>query len=61
VCLKQLPLEVASLDDLTQQMLDDSFCVKDMRFMTIMESKGMDTCDGILGISPKNYARHSFL
>jgi len=29
--------------------------------MAITESKGMETCDGILGISPKNYARHSYL
>jgi len=42
-------------------MLDDRFCVKEIRFMTIMDSKGMETCDGILGISPKNYNRHSYL
>ena len=29
--------------------------------MAITDSKGMDTCDGILGISPKNYDRHSYL
>ena len=42
-------------------MLDVRYCVKGIRFMTITESKGMETCDGILGISPKNYARHSYL
>ena len=60
-CLRALPDDLQSLDDLTQEMLDVRYCVKDIRFMTITESKGMDTCDGILGISPKNYARHSFL
>mmetsp|Transcript_1795 Transcript_1795/g.2348 ORF Transcript_1795/g.2348 Transcript_1795/m.2348 type:complete len:350 (+) Transcript_1795:1196-2245(+) len=49
------------MDTITQSVLDKHFCVKDIRFMSIMESKGMDTCDGILGISPKNYNRHAFL
>lgn len=42
-------------------MLDQRYCVKDLRMMAILYDKGMETCDGILGISPKNYARHSYL
>lgn len=59
-CLRPLPKDL-KLEDMTQEMLDKRFCVKDIRMMAIMTSKGMETCDGILGISPKNYARHSYL
>lgn len=60
MCLKPIP-ENITLDGLTQEVLDTHYCVKDIRFMTITDSKGMETCDGILGISPRNYARHSYL
>ena len=61
VCLKPWSKDVKEVEDITPAMMHDNFCVKDIRFMTITESKGMETCDGILGISPKSYAKHSFL
>ena len=61
MCLRPLPESVKSEKDLTSKILRSHYCVKDIRFMTIMRSKGMETCDGILGISPVNYARHSYL
>lgn len=61
VCLRALPEQVKELGDITSDIMRKNFCVKDIRFMTITESKGMDTCDGIMGISPKSYAKHSFL
>ena len=56
-----MPESVKNEKDLTSKILRSHYCVKDIRFMTIMGSKGMETCDGILGISPVNYARHSYL
>ena len=61
VCLTPWGKDVKELEDITSTKMRDNFCVKNIRFMTITESKGMETCDGILGISPKSYAKHSFL
>ena len=61
VCLKPFPKSVKEIEDITPDIMHDNFCVKDIRFMTITESKGMETCDGILGVAPKSYAKHSFL
>ena len=29
--------------------------------MTILKSRGLESCDGILGLSPATYGKHSFL
>ena len=61
VCLRALPDTLESVDDLTQEILDTHYCVKNLRFMTMTDSTGMEQTDGILGISPRAYGRHSFL
>jgi len=43
-------------------MYDEHFCVKNLRFQSIITGKGLEMADGILGLSPKNYGgRHSLL
>jgi hypothetical protein len=46
---------------LTERELSKHYCVKDLRFHTIVSSYGLKNADGILGISPKKYGRHSLL
>jgi hypothetical protein len=35
--------------------------VKELKFQSIITGKGLEMADGILGLSPKNYGRHSLL
>ena len=59
VCLN--PLMFASSSEVTQKVLKQDFCVEGFKFQAAMETKGLDGCDGILGLSPKDYGTHSFL
>lgn len=59
VCL--LPINETSVDKITQKAYNDHFCVKDLRFQSIINGKGLEMADGILGLSPKNYGRSSLL
>ena len=60
VCL--LPLsDVSAKESLAQKSYDEHFCVKDLRFQSIITGNGLEMADGILGLSPKNYGRHSLL
>jgi len=59
VCLN--PLKYQSADGITDAVLKKNFCVKDFKYQAVMESKGLEGCDGILGLSPKDYGTHSIL
>lgn len=59
VCLKQINATAAT--HISQEYLNDHFCIKDFRFQTVTKSVGLTMADGILGISPKNYGKHSLL
>ena len=61
VCLRPFPSNFSYENDIPDDIMKSHFCVRDIRFMTIISSTGMETCDGILGLSPKSYNRHSFL
>jgi hypothetical protein len=50
-----------SMSEVTPQVLKQDFCVEKFKFQAVMISKGLDGCDGILGLSPKDYGTHSFL
>ena len=56
-----MPIEEKSIENISKQTYDDHFCVKDLRFQSIISGKGLEMADGILGLSPKNYGRHSLL
>jgi hypothetical protein len=43
------------MDKISNDVLKTNFCVKDFKFMSVMISKGLDRCDGILGLSAKDY------
>lgn len=59
VCLA--PLHFSNSDKITDDDLKAAFCVKDFKYQAVMEAKGLDGCDGILGLSPKDYGHHSIL
>ena len=59
VCL--IPIDVPSSATLVQKDFNDHFCVQDLKFQSIITGKGLEMADGILGLSPKNYGRHSLL
>lgn len=41
--------------------MKENFCIKAFKYQAVMEAKGLDGCDGILGLSPKDYGSHSIL
>ena len=59
VCLS--PIKEASLAQVSKKTYDDNFCVQDLLFQSNINSEGLDMADGILGLSPNNYGRHSLL
>lgn len=59
VCLS--PLNLKSLDEVTDKELASHYCVKNLKYQAVMQSKGLDGCDGILGLSPKNWGSRSIL
>lgn len=59
VCL--LPLNISKIKEVKQSTYDNHYCVKELRFQSIMSGQGLEMADGILGLSPKNYGRHSLL
>lgn len=56
-----LPINASNVNELSKEAYEDHFCVKDLRFQSIISGKGLNMADGILGLSPKNYGRHSLL
>lgn len=46
---------------LNQEVLNENYCLRDFRFQLTTSSQGMETCDGILGLSPRHAGRHSLL
>lgn len=62
VCLKQINMTRDHPTVLSeQQYLNEHYCIRDLRFQTTTESKGLTMADGILGLSPRYQSRHSFL
>ena len=55
------PINANSLAQVTKRYFDGHFCVKDLLFQSNVNSEGLDMADGILGLSPGNYGRHSLL
>jgi hypothetical protein len=45
----------------TYEVLQKNFCMRHFRFQAIMESEGLDGCDGILGLSPRDFGKRSLL
>jgi hypothetical protein len=43
------------------QTYNQKYCVKDLKFQSIINGQGLEMADGILGLSPKNYGEHSLL
>lgn len=43
------------------QELKDHFCLRGFQFQAVVESTGLDGCDGILGLSPKDYGSRSLI
>ena len=56
-----MPINEKNINEIVKETYDDNFCVKDLRFQSIITGKGLNMADGILGLSPKNYGRHSLL
>lgn len=54
-------MKYKSESEVTEKVLHDNFCIKDFKYQAIMEAKGLDGCDGILGLSPKDYGSHSII
>lgn len=59
VCLA--PLLFNDSSKINEKELKSSFCVQNFKYQAVMEAKGLDGCDGILGLSPKDYGTHSIL
>ena len=56
VCLS--PMKTNSSDN---KELKNHFCVRNFKLQAVMESKGLDGIDGILGLSPRDYGKRSLL
>ena len=59
ICLN--PLIIANGTDVSKKDLRENFCVEGFKYQAVMNAKGLDGCDGILGLSPKDYGSHSIL
>lgn len=59
VCLN--PLDYQGLSQVSEKTLAQNFCVKDFKYQAVIQSKGLENCDGILGLSPKDYGTHSII
>jgi hypothetical protein len=59
VCLN--PLKYKSQDEVTPKVLKDNFCIRNFKYQAVVTAKGLDGCDGILGLSPKDYGTHSLI
>ena len=47
--------------DINQETLKEHFCIPNFKYQAVVLSKGLDRCDGILGLSPKDYGTHSII
>jgi len=59
VCLN--PLQLTSTSEVTPKVMKENFCIENFKYQAVMEAKGLEGCDGILGLSPKDYGSHSIL
>lgn len=59
VCLS--PIDYNSLAEVTDNVLKKNFCIKEFKYQAVVQSKGLESCDGILGLSPKDYGSHSLI
>lgn len=59
VCLS--PLDYTSLAQVTDKVKKQNFCINDFKYQAVVTSKGLENCDGILGLSPKDYGSHSII
>ena len=59
VCLNPLREDKGTV--ISHETFKKSFCVEKFKFQAVMEAKGLDGCDGILGLSPKDYGSHSII
>lgn len=59
VCLN--PVNVDDLSQVNDVVLKKNFCMRHFRFQAVVESTGLDGCDGILGLSPRDFGKHSLL
>ena len=59
VCLN--PIYKHDMYEINSKTLQKAFCIQNFKYQAAVVSKGLDRCDGILGLSPKDYGTHSII